>query len=327
MNLIKKILNPRIYFPVLTILFLSLGPLFLSSFLMHLAIMTYLAATAAIAWNLIGGFAGQFSLGHSVFFGIGAYSVSILFADYGIPVCIGLLIGIIISVLLTLLIGKPAFKLTGHYFALATIAIVQVFQYAARYFAGLTHGQVGISLVGMDSANLLFQSKIPWYYLFLTLMLLALFTTWWIRRSKMGIYLLAIKNDELAAEVLGINPDQLKQIALTTSGIFITIIGAFYACYIRYIVPRVMFETMMGIRWALYSLVGGIGTVMGPLIGAFFVEPLTIFMKAYIGGEFGAYANIAYGVIFILVVFLAPDGIIKWANKIYEKIVSKLSFT
>jgi len=305
---------------VLLILFILLiFPLFSSQYFIHMLIMTFMTASAVLSWTLIGGFTGQISLGHVVFFGIGAYSVGILHATYRVSPWAGMLIGVFLSIILTLIIGWPTFKLAGHYFALATIAIPSVFFYLSKYFDDFTYGSGGISLVNKPGiADMMFDSKLPWYYITLALLLCIIYILYRIKESKLGYYLFAIKEDEVAASSIGVNPTYYKQIALSISAVFISVIGSLYICYTQYISPTEAFDVNRGIYWAIISIIGGSETIFGPLLSAFVLEPVSLLLGNFIGGAWGPFSNIIYGSILILVIILRPQGILSKEKDIFN---------
>jgi branched-chain amino acid transport system permease protein len=300
-------------------------PFILPSFYVHVLIMTFLAASVASAWNIIGGFAGQFSLGHSVFFGIGGYGVAIPLQDYGISPVLGIPLGVLISVVLSIIIGLPTFKLRGHYFALATLAVVMIFLDLSIYFKGFTHGTTGIPLVDKPGAwDLVFRTKLPMYYLFLALLFMTLFLSYLISKSKIGCYFKAIREDEEAAEALGINSAYFKHVALIMSAMITSVAGSLYVCYILYIDSRTAFDLMRGIYWALLALVGGLGTVTGPIVGALLIEPFNLLLKSIAPGHFGAVSNCVYGILFVILALRTPEGVVVWAMKVFHSILEIL---
>ncbi len=301
--------NSRKYYVLLAVL-LFLLPLLIPPFGIHLFIMAFMTCVATLSWTIIGGFAGQFSLGHVTFFGIGAYSSAILYTA-GISPWLGMLVGILLSIVLTLIIGWPTFRLRGHYFALATIAIPTCLFYLSKYLKSLTQGSEGIALIFEPGiANMMFRSKMPWYYLTLMSLVIVLGMLQWIKRSKLIYYFLAIKEDEISAAAAGINPVYYKQIALTISVIFISMTGSFYVFYVQYISPTEAFDVNKGIYWAMLSILGGNETIVGPVLGVLLIEFINAIMKNFIGGWWGPFSNIIYGGILIAMTFWKPEGLI-----------------
>lgn len=313
--------SSKAYIPVASLIIItSVAPFVIPSFLINLLIMTYMAAGAAMAWNIAGGFAGEFSLGHSVFFGLGAYCSTILFTDYGVTPWIGIFVGVFMNVCLCVIIGYPTLKLKGHYFALATIGLVGIFFNLAKYFKGITHGSIGIPMIDQPGfLDMLTTSKLPFYYMFLFLMLLTLLVSFIIRKSKIGYYFMAIREDENTAAALGIDPTRYKMFALLISASFTSLIGSFYACYIQYIDPTTVFDIMKGVNWALLSLIGGAGSVWGPLVGAFLVEPFNVLVKSAIPGHYGFVSNIIYGLLFVFLALTVPEGIVGYWRRRFKK--------
>jgi branched-chain amino acid transport system permease protein len=270
----------------------------------------------AASWNLLGGFAGQVSLGHAAFFGIGAYTSTILYLSFGVSPWIGMFAGAGLSMLVALIIGYPCFRLTSHFFALATIAFSEVLRLLASYWRDLTNGGVGL-LIPHEPAfkNFIFEEKLAYTYVILAMMLAIFFITVLLKKARFGFSLVALKEDQNAAESLGVKTHRCKMIALLISVFFTSIAGTFYAQYFAFIEPDIVFSLNFSIQLALLSIIGGIGTVLGPIVGAFFLTPLDVFLRGWLGGVLSGLNFVVYGIILIIAVMYFPVGIVGWLKK------------
>lgn len=292
-------------------------------FILNVLIQVLMYATIATAWNLLGGYAGQLSLGHALFFGVGAYTATILNLNYGVSPWLGMLIVMGVSILLALLIGLPTFRLKGPFFTLATIAFAEVARHLALYWRELTNGSVGINIKFDPSfTNMIFQKFDTYYILILIMLLITLGITYWIDRNKMGYYLKAIREDEDAAKTLGINATKYKMYALMLSASITGIAGVFYAQFILFFEPESVFNINISAQVALIAIVGGLGTVFGPLLGAFIVIPLNEVLRATFPDIHGMNYFI-YGVLLIVIIILTPNGLYpllkKWWLRFFVK--------
>jgi branched-chain amino acid transport system permease protein len=289
-------------------------------FYQDLIIMIFFWATLATAWNLLGGFAGQISLGHAAFFGIGAYTSTILYLSLGLSPWIGMFAGAGLAMLVALIVGYPTFRLTSHFFALATLAFGEVLRLLASYFRELTGGGVGL-LIPHEPAfrNFIFENKTAYAYIILAMLLAILCITYIFKKSRFGYSLSALREDPGAAESLGINTHRAKMYALLISVFFTSIAGTFYAQYVAFIEPDIVFASHISVQLALLSIIGGIGTVFGPLVGSLFLTPLDIFLRGWLGGVFSGLNFVVYGVILILAVMYFPLGIAGWTKKFLSR--------
>jgi len=319
----NRLLNVGKYFLVL---FLIVLPLIVKNpFYQDLLFMMFFYSVLAGAWNFIGGFAGQTSLGHTAFFGIGAYTSTLLYLNLGISPWIGMLAGAALAMLVSIAIAVPCFRLKSHFFALSTIAFAEVLRYLSTYFRGITKGSVGL-LIPFNNGwpTFMFRNKIPYIYLTLTLMLIVVFVSYLIKISKPGYYLRALRENQDAAESLGVNTSLYKLIALLISVFFVALAGTFYAQYLLYIDPETVFTFSISISMALFSIIGGIGTVTGPILGAFILTPLDVMLRAWFGNQYFGINYIIYGIVLVVVVIYLPSGIISWIEKKYNLIIEKL---
>lgn len=303
-NISENVLHPKIYFPFFLVVLMAILPLIPQNpFYGDIIVSSFFYGTMALAWNLVGGFAGQISLGHTAFFGIGAYTSTLLYLHYAVSPWLGMLAGAGLSVLVAIGIGIPCFRLKSHFFALATIAIGEVLRFLASYWRGLTQGGVGLLIPfkpGIE--NFMFKSKVPYAYIALALMLAMLLICYVIRNSRFGFHLISLREDQDAAESLGVKSSRSKLAALIISVIFTSISGTFYAQYILFIDPFTVFSLGISIELALFAIIGGLGTVTGPILGAFMLTPLDVFLRAWLGGVSAGLNFIVYGLVLMVAV-------------------------
>lgn len=280
-------------------------------FYLHILIMMMFYAGASSAWNIIGGFAGQLSLGHAAFFGIGAYTSTLLFINLGISPWIGMLVGAVLSTIVAAVVGYPSFRLRGPFFTLVTIAFAEVLRILAVTAHDITKGSIGISVPFRPAfQNFIFRETSHYALVALSFMLIMILVSMWIEHSRLGYYLAAIREDEDAAQALGINTARYKLVALLASAFFMSLAGTFYAQYIFYIEPFALFSLDFSVLLAMMSIIGGVATVWGPVAGAFLVTPLGEFLRARFGGELQGLHLVIYGAVLIVVVILLPGGIV-----------------
>ncbi len=310
-SLVDDLRQPRGYLTVLAFLLATQLPRFLPSEYVHMLVLTYIIGVAAIAWNIIGGFGGQFSLGNSMFFGISAYTFGILLVQFKFGFVPAAIIALVLALVAALIVGYPSFQLTGHYFALATITIVEGLRFLVRYFNEFTGGAQGYSLIPalVRGVTLLDLERNTYYLAALVLFMFAFLVSVWVRRSKVGYYLMALRDDQLAAASLGINVARFKMIGwLVTAGLT-GLAGLMYATYIQFLSPGFSFSITQSVLYAVIPIIGGIGTIAGPVIGTFLMVPLEHIAQTQYGGTFGAITYVVYGIILILLIIYAPEGL------------------
>jgi len=295
-----------------------------NSFYQDLIIMIFFWGTLAAAWNLLGGFAGQISLGHAAYFGIGAYTSTILYLNFGLSPWLGMFAGAGVSIMVALIVGLPCFRLTSHFFALATIAFAEVLRLLASFWRGLTNGGVGL-LIPYEPGfkNFIFEGKLAYTYIILAMLLAILFVTYVLKKSRFGYYMVALREDQDAAESLGVNIIRYKMITLIISVFFTSIGGTFYAQYYAFIDPDIVFALNLSIQLALLSIIGGVGTIFGPILGACFLTPLDVFLRGWLGGVLSGLNFVIYGLVLIIAVRYFPIGIFGWLQKITDKYIKK----
>ncbi len=286
-----------------------------------IATFTLFYATAATAWNIFSGYTGYIALGHAAFFGIGSYAIAIMCQDWNIPggylpfllVPLAGLIAAIFSVPL----GWIALRTRRHTFVVITIAIFFIMQPMAFNLRSITNGSIGISLpIPTDWSGTFFN--MPFYYTALAILVLALATSWWIRNSKYGLGLLAIRDDEDRALGLGVKTGPYKLTAFVISAFFVGMVGALHAYFVESLFPAFAFDPLFDIAVALMGFLGGMGTLVGPVLGALIVEPAQqYFIMRFSQNDLYL---IVYGAMFLLIILLLPQGIVPTLQKYWLKI-------
>ena len=280
---------------------------------LNLAILVLMAAQLGVAWNLLGGYAGQVSLGHAAFYGLGAYTSTMLLLNFGINPWLGMLLGGVVAALLSLAFGWSCFRLKGHYFAMATIAVAEIVQivFTNWEYAGSAVG-LTIPMTQRGWGAMVFADKAPYYWLALGLLALTLLATWAVERSHIGYYLRAIKDEPDAARSIGINIARYKQIALSLSAFFTALGGSLYAQKELYIDPNSVLSTALSIKMALVSILGGVGTLFGPVIGSVVLTTIEELTRSFFGGGGRGTDTIIYAVLIIGIAVFYPSGVIGW---------------
>ena len=302
----------------LVVLLFALPLVGLNSFYLHLFIMIFMHAVMAQSWNVIAGFSGQISLGHGAFFGIGAYATSFFYMEYGITPWISIFFGMFISGVFAVLIGIPMLRLSGHYFAIATLLIGISFQVVFQRWdlVGAASG-LWVTMTPEDSwiALQFHKSKLPYYYIFLVFFLISFFAVWVLSRSKLGYRFRAVRDDPQAALSLCINVSNYKIIAYVISAMIMAPMGSLFAQYILIIDPDRVFNIEISIIVLLITVLGGIGNVWGPIIGASILIPISEYSRIYLGGTGGAVDLILYGLILMIICVFRPNGLISFISK------------
>jgi branched-chain amino acid transport system permease protein len=283
-----------------------------SEYITNLCILIFLFAALNQAWNILGGFAGQMSLGHAAFFGVGAYTSTLLFARLRITPWLGLLAGAAMAALLGLFIGYLAFRyrIRGVYFVLITLAFGESLRIIDSNWS-VTGGASGLLLPSVRGDNwfaMEFVNIEPYYYLALALAILHTAIVFIVSRSTLGLYFTAIRGDEEAAAALGVNTLKYKLIAMVFSAAMTAVCGTFQAQYIKYIDPAITFSIDVSIQALLSAVVGGMGTIVGPLLGSLLLTPLSQIVEQLIGNRSGLQAAL-YGVLLVAITLAAPRGV------------------
>jgi branched-chain amino acid transport system permease protein len=277
----------------------------------RLGALVLLAAIGASAWNIVGGYAGQVSVGHSVFFGFGAYSSVVVYTHLGWPPIAGAPIGMALSVGLASIIGVPTLRLSGHYFSMATIAVAELVRVlsSTSEFLGGAQG-LGGPAMPRSVLDLSFLSAMPYYYIFLAVLAFILGLTWAIERGRMGFYLRAIKDSERAARSLGVSAGRYKLYAYMLSGAFASLAGSLYLCMFGFVDPESGFGILISVKMLVMAALGGAGQLFGPLVGALILVPLEELSNSYLGGRGAGLTFVVYGAIIVIIARFLPSGLL-----------------
>lgn len=293
------------------------------AFLLDSLILILLWGAAAAAWNVAGGYAGQVSLGHSVFFGLGAYSAALLGTRWGVSPWIGLVVGAVVAMASGLVIGYLSNRLRGPYFVLATIAVSQVLLIGASRWRGFTAGSEGIPVPFRPGFwTLGIADKRVWVWIVLALAVLVYLVEIYLERSRRGYQLVAVREDEDAALSLGVPARWLKVTAITVSAALTAVCGALWAQYVGFVDPVYVFSVDLSIRFALAAIIGGLGTALGPFLGALLVTTVETYLRAQFGGIGAGLVGIylvIYGCALILMVRFAPQGLVGWIGGLVRR--------
>lgn len=278
----------------------------------NILILTLMYAALSQSWNILGGYCGQLSLGHALYFGIGAYTSTLLYTKFGILPWFGMALGGVIAAGIALAIGHSCFRLAGHYYVIATIVIAEIglLLFHNWDWAGAA---TGIELpIGRDSwATFQFaRNKLPYFYFALGLAAVTWLVTWKIENSKWGYWWRAVKDNPEAAESLGVMVFNSKMAAAALSAFFTAVGGSFYAQFVAYIDPESVMTFQFSLLMALPAVLGGIGTLWGPVLGAAILIPMTELTRTFMGGSGKGIDLIVYGVLIMLIALARPDGLV-----------------
>src|SRR3954467_13761831 len=285
--------------------------LFSTPFQQRLGALILLYAIAASAWNIVGGYAGQVSVGHVVFFGCGAYAAMGAYHHFQLSPLVGIPAGIVFAVGIAAVIGVPTLRLSGHYFSMATIAVAEL----ARLIVTETQylgAAVGLSgpTVPRNVFDLSFISALPYYCLFLVVLIITLGVTWWMTNSRMGFYLRAIRDSERAARSLGAPASRTKLYAFMLSAGLTSVAGALYAMMFGFVDPESGLGILISVKMLIMAALGGAGLLFGPLIGAAILVPLEEISNNLLGGKGAGLTFVVYGAIIVLIARFRPDGLL-----------------
>ena len=281
-----------------------------SGVVLNFVMMALYATLIAQAWNILGGFGGQFSFGHALFFGTGAYIQAMAQLQGGINPWVALPLAVAGAAAVGLFVGALSFRygLKGSYFALVTLAFAEVFRILA-VSVSFTGGGVGLMVPLRESAaNMQFASRGGYLWLVLAFVVAALLVTWWLRNGRFGAYLQAVRDNEDAARAVGVNPFRIKLAAIGLSAAFMGAAGAFYVQVFQYIDPSIAYGSVTSVEALVAAIVGGMGTLWGPVLGAVVLHVLADLTRNLFG-ELPGINMVIYGVVLVLIVIFLPRGI------------------
>jgi branched-chain amino acid transport system permease protein len=301
---------------------LALLPLWLRNpYGLHVMVLLFLAVIQGAGWNILGGYTGQYSVGHAAFFGIGAYATLMLLQFRQVPPWWGVWAAVALAVVVGVAIGSITFRLRGPYFVLASIAVAEILRLIALNWKDFTNGAEGILVTDMPALKVGgrvvtdFLTKVPFYYAALALAAVTICANWVVQHSKLGYYFQAIREDQDAAHSLGIPLALYKNVALAISAVFTSLAGAFFAVYVGFIDPGSVLSVETSVQMVLICIIGGIGTIYGPVVGSLVVVPLSELLRA----NFGQVHALVYGVLVVLVILFMPDGILGWIRSVTRR--------
>jgi branched-chain amino acid transport system permease protein len=311
-----RALTPALVFFVVA----GLAPLAVrDAFLLDSLVLILVWGTTAAAWNVAGGYAGQISLGHSAFFGLGAYAAALLTTRWEVSPWLGLLVGAAIALIIGLVIGYLSNRLRGPYFVLATIAFSQVLLIVGSRWRGFTAGSEGIPVPFRPGFwTLGIADKRIWVWIVLAFAVLAWLVQIYLDRSRRGYQLVAVREDEDAALSLGVPARWLKVAAICVSAALTAACGALWAQYIGFVDPFYVFSIDLSVRFALATIIGGLGTALGPFLGAALVTTVETYLRAQFGGIGAGFVGIyliVYGCALIVMVRWVPQGLVGWIGE------------
>jgi len=317
-----------------------------SPYALHMMILLFLSISQGQSWNILGGYAGQHSVGHAAYFGVGAYATMMLMHTKQIAPWYGVWIGIIVVIAVALAIGSICFRLRGPYFVLASIAVAEILRLSAINLTGLTNGAEGILATEMPAFKVGstvvtdFLTKVPFYYIGLFLALLTLVITYWVQHSKLGYYFQAIREDQDAAHSLGIHIALYKNIGLVISAVLTSLAGSFYGIYVGFVDPPTVLGLDVSVQIMLICIIGGMGTLWGPVLGSLILVPLSEALRSNMITEglvkvglvsaeskVGLFLKenlshahvLLYGVLVVVVILFMPDGLMGFVKKLASR--------
>ncbi len=286
-----------------------------------IAITALTFVALALAWNIISGIGGQLSLGHGAYFGLGAYTSTLLLVRLGVTPWIGMIAGALVAAGFGVCLGFPAFRLKGVYFKLVTFVSALILEIICRSWSDFTGGDPGLQVPLLRHAPGMYQfgSPVPYFYIILLIASLYFLLTRWVLRSRFGYYLQALRDDQVASEVLGINTLFMKLSGFALSASLTALVGTFYAQYVLFIDPASTFGMFVSVKIALSSIVGGAGTLWGPVIGGLLLIPVAEVGNAQFAGTLTGVDVVLYSVVLIVSAIYLPRGLVYLPEFLREK--------
>lgn len=326
---------------------LAMVPRFVDSpYALHILVLILLSTIMGASWNILGGYTGQYSVGHAAYFGTGAYATMYLMQTHHIAPWAGMWVGVGVAVVVGLIIGSICFRLRGPYFVLASIAVTEIMRLTATNLKGVTNGAEGILATELPvlkiGATVVtdWMTKVPFYYVALAMAAFTILVTWLVEHSKLGYYFQAIREDQDAAHSLGINMPVYKNISLGLSAALTSMAGSFYGMYVGFVDPPTVLGLDLSVQIVLICIIGGIGTLFGPLVGACVLVPLSEVLRSNALPELlikwhwvsetsrtGAFLKdhlshahvLVYGILVVLVILFMPEGLVGFFRRIRRK--------
>lgn len=290
----------------------------------NLGILILFAAYQGSAWNILGGFTGLFSFGHAAFFGLGAYTSTMLFVHSGISPWIGMLVGGVLAFLVGIGFGylTVRYRVRGHYFALGMFAFAELLRFSAQNLDAIG-GSVGILIPFKGDAPEIFQfvGKTPYYFVMLSMLVVIIGVSRVLRDGRLGYFWASIRSDDIAAEMAGVNTLQYKLVAMGLSAFFMALAGTFYAQFNFFIEPSIVFGVDKSLDGLLRAVVGGLGMVLGPLFGALLLSPLGELTKALLPVKNASGADLVlFGILLIFAIRFMPHGVLGTLERAFARL-------
>jgi len=320
-------LNKKLAVMAAILLLIVLPMLITNNYFRHIIIIIFLSIIFGQSWNLLGGYTGQVSFGHALFFAIGSYGTVLFITNQSLnelgglfghtldPI-LALLFGAFCTIVITFILGLMIFRLRGPYLGLGTLALAQIGMVIAMNWKSLTNGGEGILLLDVPPIGPIeLLGKLPFYYLSMTLMLFSVFFVYHIINSRMGYFLMAIREDDDASEAMGVPTRKYKILALILSAFLAALAGGFNALYVGFISPHDVFALHISIQMIFITIVGGVGTIMGPIVGAVLLTILSEVFQAYLGNAH----LLVYGGLLVLVILYMPEGVYGFIKQKWER--------
>ena len=296
-----------------------------SLYLQDIVILTFLWAGLASSWNLYSGYCKRLSIGHAAFFGIGAYTSTLLFMKFNISPWLGMFAGVFLAIIAALIIGGSTLRLKGTFFVLSTIAFAELLRIFATTATGITEGSMGLLLPFKPGfLNMMWTGKISYAIITWLYMLIVIYTCVRFEKSKLGYYLIAIGENQEAAESLGVDSTKTMLLTFVLSAAFTAIGGTLFAQYIMFIEPNSVIGLANSTDFILISIIGGLGTAFGPFVGSLLLTPLSNLLRGYLSGVSGLHGLI-FGLVLVFILLIKPDGVLPQlkilSNRIYSKFI------
>ena len=306
----------------LAALYLGVAAMIGNPYILLIMTLVPIWATVGVSWNVFSGYSGLLSFGHAAFFGLGAYTVAVAFAKFGVSPWIGIIAAGTIGAMAGAVVGIPTFRLRGVYFSLAMLAYPLALLYVFEWL-GLQEVALPLKRDGSAVFYMQFTDQRVYVAIAVAMLVVALLVNFWIARSRFGLSLLAIKQNELAAEAAGINPFQWKLRALVLSGAIAGVAGGLYAVVLVIVTPHSVFGMLVSAQALIFTMFGGVGHLAGPVLGALILLPMGELLSATLGARLPGIQGVIYGAAIILIVLLTPEGILPWISKWWNGVTSR----